>query len=185
MSLKIFVEKLREHIKKEKNNGNDSIRCDELINYLDDKIEPHIQSVNGADLEKYKAELQVWVENSSNAEMFRSVLTAGQNAIRSAFLLNGGAAIAMLAFIAKLTDTQKEKVSEFAGGLAIFVTGVLIVAITSGLTYLSQWFYAGDKEWEEITGFVFNISAIVTGLLSYGFFIWGMSSVYINFVKFV
>jgi len=190
MSAKEFALQLKKIIEDLKENGTTAIYCDNLISYLDKVVNSPSPVVSDTELEKYKAELQVWVEKNkcaylSDLEMFRSVIFAGQNAIRSAFLLNGGASVAILAFIGKLTDSQQDKIPTFAESLMIFVVGVLIVAMTSGFTYLSQWLYAGDKPWKLKIGFCLNILAIVSGLTSYGIFIWGMCSAYNGFINFV
>ena len=106
--------------------------------------------------------------------------------MRSAFLLNGGAAIALLPFISHLTEKQPGKVSVFADSLMPFVVGVLAIAVTSGVTYLSQWFYAAENSaWKGKIGFWLNIGAIILGLSSYGFFVWGMCRAYSGFQSFV
>ena len=90
----------------------------------------------------------------------------------------------MLAFIGKLTDTQAAKIPAFSSSLTIFVIGVLLITITSGLTYLCQWFYAGESRRKSKAGFAFNIAAIVLGLCSYGVFIWGVCEAYAAFIHF-
>lgn len=190
MSVKDFASQLRKTIVELKNNGTSSINCDNLIAYLEEVENSPSPVVTEAELEHYKAQLQVWVESekrnhASDLEMFRSVIQSGQNAIRSSFLLNGGASVALLAFIGKLTEEQQSKIPEFADSLTIFVIGVLAIALTSGFTYLSQWFYAEDEAWKQKTGFVLNIFSILLGLSSYGFFIWGMCRAYTSFVSFI
>lgn len=189
MSEKEFASQLKKTIEEIKANGTAAIYCDNLIAYLDEIINSPAQVISEADLEKYRAELQVWVEqnkgiHNSRLEMFRSVITAGQNAIRSSFLLNGGAAVAILAFIGKLTESQQSLIPDFACSLTIFVAGVLAITMTSGFTYLSQWFYSGGTPLKLKIGFWLNILSIVLGLSSYGIFIWGMYSAYTNFIAF-
>ncbi len=190
MSAKQFAAQLKKIIEDLKANGTAAIYCDNLIAYLNEVVKSPAPVVSDAELEKYKAELQAWVEQqrglyTSRIEMFKSVIVSGQNAIKSAFLLNGGAAIALLAFIGKLTDSNKAVIPEFALALTIFVVGVLSVTITSGFAYFSQWFYGGNTIWKIKTGFVFNIASIVSGLSSCGFFIWGMCKAYSAFLKIV
>jgi hypothetical protein len=69
--------------------------------------------------------------------------------------------------------------------LVPFVTGVVAITITSGITYLSQWFFASPRNATQRIGFVLNIVAIVLGLSSYGAFIWGMNVAYQAFRAFV
>jgi hypothetical protein len=141
-------------------------------------------------LAKYQADLQLSIEqnrgnHASQIEMFKSVITAGQNAIRSSFLLNGGASVAILAFIGHLTEVQPTKVAAFSDVLVPFVLGVLAITMTSGFTYLSQWLYASPSLRAQKVGFGLNLLAIVSGITSYGFFIWGMRVAYSAFRAFV
>lgn len=166
-----------------------AIASDNLIAYLDDVIASPSEDITEAQLEHYKAQLQVWVEenkrgHASDLEMFKSVITSGQNALRTAFLLNGGAAVAILAFLGKLSDHHTDKIPLFASSLIIFVSGVLAIAIASGFTYLSQWIYAESGKWQYSTGLTFNILAIILGLSSYGLFIWAMYRAYYAFLFF-
>ena len=181
MSAKSFATQMRLLIEDVKSKGTAAIYCDDLINYLKVvETSPEVE-LTPTDLERYKADLQNWIESNkynheSDLEMFRSVITAGQNAIKSSFLLNGGAAIATLAFVGNLVQYNLEKVALFGECLLPFTYGVLAVAVTSGFTYLSQWFYASPNskviEWD--LGFKLNILCIIIGLSSYGFFIWGL-----------
>lgn len=190
MSAKEFASQLKQTIVGLKNSGTDAIHCDNLIVYLNEVINSPSPIVTETELEHYKAQLQIMVEtekrnHASDIEMFRSIIQSGQNAVKSSFLLNGGASVAMLAFIGKLTEEQQSKIPEFANSLTIFVIGVLAIAIASGFTYLSQWFYAEDEAWKQKTGLGMNIVSILLGLSSYGFFIWGMCRAYTSFVSFV
>jgi hypothetical protein len=90
-----------------------------LIAYLDDISKSPAQSLTKAELEEYKANLQLPIEQNKNyhasqLEMFRSVITSGQNAIRTSFLMNGGASITILAFISHLAQFKPANVILFA-----------------------------------------------------------------------
>ncbi len=181
MSAKSFATQMRLLIEDIKSKGTAAIYCDNLISYLKEVENSPEVELTLAELERYKADLQNWIESNKyqherDIEMFRSVITAGQSAIKSSFLLNGGAAIATLAFIGHLVQFNLEKVAVFSACLLPFTYGVLAVAVTSGLTYLSEWFYASSNqkviEWD--IGFKLNIACIVLALSSYGFFVWGM-----------
>jgi len=188
MNVKEFAIQLKEAIRsiKEK-HGVDAIKCDNLLSYLDQIINSPGTDIDQTRLEQYKAELQLWVEQNKvqhawDLEMFRSVILAGQNALKTAFLMNGGATVALLAFIGKLSDQHQDKIAIFANSLLIFVTGVLLIVMASGGTYLSQWFYAKPKC--EKVGVVLNIFVVLLGLASYGFFIWGTIVAYKAFIGF-
>jgi hypothetical protein len=88
MEAKEFALELIRAIERLKSDGIEEIRSENLIKYLADAakdFESLAASPSAADLELYKAKLQKWVEQHRNAhahsvEMFRSVITAGQNA---------------------------------------------------------------------------------------------------------
>ena len=117
--------------------------------------------------------------------MFRSVISSGQGAIKSSFLLNGGAAVALLAFIGHLAQFSPAKVAMFASCLLPFSLGVMAIAITSGFTYLSQWLYASSHARARKAGYVFNFLCIFLGLGSYALFAWGLFSTYRHFLGYV
>src|SRR5205823_6150772 len=144
MSPKQFAAQMKATIEDIKSKGTAAIYCDNLIAYLNEVQNSPEPEPSPLDIERYKADLQNWIEankyqHEGRLEMFRSVITSGQNAIRSSFLLNGGAAVALLAFIGHLAQFKAERVPEFAACLLPFAYGVLAIAVTSGFTYLSQW----------------------------------------------
>lgn len=159
-----------------KAQGSDQISVDALVQYLDSV--PTSATPSAIEIEQYKAQLSAWVEgqksgHSLDLEMFKSVIAAGQGAIKTIFAMNSGAAVALLAFTSHLARFQPDQVPTFAWTLMPFTTGVFLAGLISGTTYLSQWLYGGG--WEK-SGFVLNIAAIVLGLAAYGAFVWGMCS---------
>jgi hypothetical protein len=189
MSVKQFATELKQTIKKLQSDGVDSVKSVNLITYLDEVIKSPNPEVDQANLESYRAELQLWVEenkkvHSWDLEGFKSVISAGQNALKTAFLMNGGATVAMLAFVGKLSDDHVSQIPVFASAMVFFVIGVLLVTISSGFTYMSQWFYFKPKKWQKNTGFWLNIAAILSSLSSYGLFIAGVMRSYRAFITF-
>ncbi|WP_460128003.1 hypothetical protein [Pseudomonas sp. S3_A09] len=179
---------LKQIIEKIQNNGKTHIECSKLIEYLQQATETSSQDLPPDHIERLKAQLQILVEahkgdHASSLEMFKSVIQSGQNAVKTAFLMNGGASVAILAFIGKLTESNKQSIPEFAWTLTLFVTGVFLISVTAGLTYLSQWLYADESARKQKAGFVLNIGAIIIGLGSYGMFIWGMKAAYRAFIS--
>ena len=186
MSAKEFAAQLRETIAGMKKEGTAAIYVDVLIEYLDKVIASPTTPISSAELEQFRADLQLHVARyqaqiDSDLEMFRSVITAGQSAMRASFLLNGGAAVALLAFIGKLTDTQHDKIAPFAESLMPFVVGVLAITVTSGATYLGQYCWSDGHN---KSGHILNFLAIILGLSSYGFFVWGMTRAWRGFLAF-
>lgn len=190
MTTKSFATELRDVIRSIRDEqGVSEIKSYNLIAYLEEIINSPEEEIAPAQMEKYKAELQVWIKQNEAAqaekiEMFRSVILAGQTALRTAFLMNGGATVALLAFLGRLSDQHQGKIAVFASALVVFVIGVSAITVASGTTYLSQWFYAHSEPWKRKTGYVLNFLTIALGLASYGFFIWGTIRAYKAFVGF-
>jgi hypothetical protein len=74
-----------------------------------------------ANLEWYKAQVIF------DLEMFKSVLMAGQTALRTSFLINGGASVALLAFIGNIWDKTQ--------------TAIVIKTLANSLGIFSSWGY--------------------------------------------
>lgn len=190
MTTKSFATELRDVIRSIRDEqGVSVIKSGNLIAYLEEIINSPEEEITPAQMEKYKAELQVWIKQNeavqaAELEKVRSVILAGQNALKTAFLMNGGATVALLAFLGKLSDKHQDKIAVFASALVVFVIGVLAITVASGVTYLCLWFYAHSEPWKRKTGHVLNFLAIALGLTSYGFFIWGTVRAYKAFVGF-
>lgn len=189
MSAKQFAAEMKAAIADIKAKGATAVPCDNLIAYLDQVQRSPESDPPQVEMDRFKANLQNWIElnkqvHEGQLEMFRSVITSGQGAIKSSLLLNGGAAVAMLAFIGHLAQFTVAKVPVFAACLVPFAYGVLSIAVTSGATYLSQWFYASAWPRHQRVGFCLNILCIVFGLASYALFIWGLFRTYRAFVTF-
>ena len=190
MTTKTFATELRDLIGSIRDKqGIAEIKCDNLIAYLEEVINSPDEEVSAIQMEKYKAELQLWIKQNeavqaSSLERFRTVILAGQSALKTAFLMNGGATVALLAFLGKLSDQHQDKIAAFASSMVVFVMGVLAITMASGFTYLSSGFYEGSKSWQQKTGFWLNIFTIAAGFSSYGFFIWGTIRAYNAFMGF-
>lgn len=189
MSARNFAGQMRQTIEDLKAKGTAAIYSDNLIAYLREVETSPDPEPSELDIEKYKADLQNWIEGNKythegELEHFRSVITSGQGAIKSSFLLNGGGAVAMLAFTGHLAQFNAGKVADFGACILPFAFGVLAISVTSGLTYLSQWFYASSRPWAFKTGFALNVACIVLGLVSYACFSWGLLATYRAFIAY-
>ncbi len=102
-------------------------------------------------------------------------------------LINGGAAVALLAFIGHVwTPHGSPLLKAIAGTLIWFVIGVLLDAISAACFYFTQWSYAtsddsGDKYF--IAAVIFHVSAVLLVLTSYGTFAYGTFLVYCALIK--
>lgn len=117
-----------------------------------------------------------------NMEMFKSVLASGQAAIKSVMMINGGAAVAILAFMGHLATNAQSKqfVAHFGSALLCFAAGVLLAALATGTTYLAQ--YTGRRNQRVGTGF--NCASIALTIVAAAGFAWGCFLSYQQFSQF-
>lgn len=119
-------------------------------------------------------------------EVYRSANNAGLVALKSALLLNGGAAIAVLAFVSNLVQVNIGKVADVSLCLLIFGIGSLAVTIAAGTTYLVSFLEGVSQDqdiWENKAWFIkwaviFNRTSIFLVIASYGLFLAGLFTAY-------
>lgn len=185
---------IREGITDYRDKGNTVVEVDKILQYLDaleaEMGEADEMSVSNEEaLERLRAQFSNqqleygWKKDFALAEyswkkdwsleMFKSVIAAGQNSMRAAMLMHGGAALALLAFIGNLAVNPETLplVPHFGGILPWFLGGLLLVVIAYGTTYLTQNYYSEDdkkpvgKRWNKVS------CALV--IVSYGVFVAG------------
>jgi|SaaInlStandDraft_4_1057021.scaffolds.fasta_scaffold44472_1 hypothetical protein len=78
-------------------------------------------------LEKYKAELQMWIEQ------YKSGIESGKNAIRMAFLINSGTSLALLTFIGTIFNHVAIALNKSKTGLWLEILTIVLVASSYGL----------------------------------------------------
>jgi hypothetical protein len=121
-----------------------------------------------------------------NLEGFRQIIALGQSTLKSMMLINGGAAVALLAFLGNLITRSgsSTNVVVFAGSMRMFVVGVFLAAVAYATTYFSQLFYGGEKNWQQRTGLIFHIVTSLVGAASLAAFLWGAHAAYRGFIVF-
>ena len=130
----------------------------------------------------------------TNLEGFRASIQAGQAALKSAILINGGASVAILAFIGNLATSENSKalIPILSCSLAYFVFGTLVAAMASGGAYLSQAAYSKVNQEEETAeaterwekrGKVFQYTTIIFVIVSYILFGLGALLTYKTFLN--
>ena len=150
------VDILKSSIAATRESGVDTVSLSDLEAYAHKLSEtasetPEDVAVGEAAMERYRAEHDVWISSRQqlhehNLEMLRSVITVGQLALKSALLINGGAAIALLALVGQVWSSNDGKLAlgSLATALLYYVFGVLSAAVAAGTTYISQAGYAGE-----------------------------------------
>ena len=89
---------------------------------------------------KYKTEVEAELES------FRSLANYGQGALRTSLLINGGATVALLSFIAAISANPNLFFSVLVNPLVAFSTGVFFGAIASGSAYGQAYANYADQE---------------------------------------
>ncbi|AAZ28418.1 hypothetical protein [Colwellia psychrerythraea] len=177
------LKEIRQALKQTKVQGHATVSIDAMENYLmlfdkDVENDTYYKSQNHeAQLAKFKAENDRSIAHANNEtahslEMFKSVITAGQSALKSSMVVNGGAAAALLAFTGKIWETSTSELvaNSLTSSIFIFCLGVLCAALATGTTYLSQMSFANG--WLKL-GHSINTFNIAVVLSSYGLFCFG------------
>jgi len=136
---------------------------------------PEDVAAGEAAMEAYRADLSAWVSarqqrHEYNLEMLRSVITVGQSALKSALLINGGAAAALLAFIGSVWSSSNAAAAlpSISCAMIYYVYGVLSAAVAAGATYFSQAGYGGEfGKLSMSIGRIGHVLAILGVLISY------------------
>lgn len=174
--------------------GQETVSINRLIQYLGE-----VEGLAVADVANQKAAQQKFendceiakLRSPHEVEMFKSVIEAGLNALKSAIVINGGAAVALLAFVGgQITkygpNDQKVLLSCFGYSLLAFIIGTGSAGMASGARYLAQFSYAraldslsrGSKSTIWLgTGHTINVISVLLGLASFAsFFVGGYLS---------
>ena len=111
----------------------------------------------------------------ANLEMFRSVMTASQTATRNMIIINGGACVAILAFVGGLFENSEDFARSLSESLLYFGLGVLSGGLVAGFTYLNQVAYHSDHR---TLGNFIRLICIALGLVAYLLFALGCYRTY-------
>lgn len=133
------------------------------------------------------------------SKMAERAVQAGQVTVRTAVIVNGGAAISILAFIGGLVGQGRlsiQNISTVADSLLWFAAGIVCGVGSLGSSYLAQYSdkwglelkqtawqapYVRDTRgsiWWVRSALLMRITGIVTGVLSLAFFVAGMLNVH-------
>lgn len=170
--LKGNIESLRVALQQRKDSGQHSIPIEALIAATE--AVPSSPIGPGA-LESLIDEVKLSTEwqRQAGLETFRAQRNAGLTAIRNASLINGGAAVAILALIG---NTWSSGGGQLATSLLPFAFGVLVATIASGLVYVAEGLNLKSSE----KGSMANWAAIVFVVLSYLCFAGGVLSAFLT-----
>lgn len=183
-----IIQQIIDDVTAARTSGTEAINADNLLKYLEGMRESQIYK-HDVQMELLKTNNQASIEimklnHAAELEAFRSVITVGANASRAFMVINGGAAIALLAFLGNIWNKSStpEATSAIACSLLIFCLGVLASGVCSGFTYLAQFSTASSglnskKGWF-YSAVCFNVIAVIAGATSLGLFGYGAYATY-------
>ncbi len=180
MDTKETIATIRAALNEVQKNGQELVSVPALLEYLSNL---EARAPEGTELRKLSHEsnlAQYRAEHESNLEMFRSVIEAGRTALNSCILINGGATVALLAYLGNLLSKNPEAVAPPALvlGLIDFAVAVLLSGVATGLRYLSQATFSGGHE---RTGWSFTAASTAFALAAYVLFGIGIWNAYVAF----
>lgn len=185
------IQMIRKAVSEVRDRNEEVVSVNALINYLDalDKDVASIDESNGkkleVDLAMFRAEHErnlahYDAQQQSSRQMWDSVFTYGQAALKSAILINGGAAAGLLAFIGNIWSKgiNPAAVEHLTNAILAFTLGVLSAAVGTGTTYVTQYGYCSNWKFVART---FHVLTLIVVLGSYVFFTLGSHASYTAF----
>lgn len=177
-----LIEKLRKELETFRSRGLSVVSIEDLGDFLNAAETAAKQLSAQADQEFEMQKLRVSLIGEATLEQFRSVLEAGGAALKVLLTMNGGAAVALLAFLGSLEGKGAHTaVTPFAAAMLAFIWGVFGVGLSSAARYVTQVCGTGANRWYR-TGYGFMGLSIFAGLGSLGAFITGGIMAYRAFV---
>ena len=143
-------------------------------------------------MERYKCELEKWkTEIQHNLVVYQEVNMQGQAAMKAALLINGGASVAILAFIGTAMNNSTESflLLKLCFSMLMFIAGVLSGAFAFGVTYLAGLADSNDSGIAQSNKKPFNwwpilnTIAIILVIIAYILFIMGSLNAYCAFTN--
>lgn len=136
------------------------------------------EPVSSGELERYKVQLASHLEQQKrdhewNIELMRGTLAYGQFALKSSLLVNGGATVALLAFLGNVWTVAEPSriVMAITNVLLVFGFGVFSAVVAAGAGYFAQAGYSKEFGRHSIKiGTIAHWAAGIFALASFGLF---------------
>ena len=119
-------------------------------------------------------------ENAIELELTKATCVAGQGALKTTIIMNGGASVALLAFIGNTWIHKGDGVAMLSIALFLFASGVLSGCAATGVTYLAAFISTENNERWKIR----NNWAIALWITSCGFFLAGLVFACVTFMMY-
>ncbi len=149
------ISKIKEDLAAVKAQCSEAVQIDNLLSYLAQIEKDASFSMDSRRLQ-YQGQLAEYdAKVKSDIEMFKSVIESGKESINAILIVNGGAVIALLGFLANTISKGGSSIlaAKLSNSLLMFGLGVLAAAIAFGVRYLAQFTYA--SHWRK-AGHFFN-----------------------------
>lgn len=193
VNAKAVIRKIRIAVENIQNQNHSVVSADALLAYLT-ALEDDVENAHQIDEKKFESDMAVFrAQHESNlahyeaqqthaVEMLRSVFSYGQAALKSAILINGGAAAALLALIGNIWSKEiaPDAVGSITSSVVLFSFGVLSAAVGTAGSYFSQYCYSQELS---KTGIAFHTLTVALVFLSYLLFGLGALQAYYAFVE--
>ncbi len=142
----------------------------------------HWQATNEGQLAHWKATIEQSLQ--TDMAMFRGVVDFALIALRGIVLANGGAAVALLAFMGHILGRSdpatRAGVSPLADALGLFTFGVGSGIASAGLAYMAQVVFLESRNKEGAQrvwpGAILRVLAVIAALVGVGLFFAGVVS---------
>ncbi|MEN0629458.1 hypothetical protein AAIG33_18770 [Phytobacter ursingii] len=172
-----------------KESGVEAIPIENMLNYLsninvENEDENHAIVIEGVKHQNSTQLELLKIENNFQIESFKAAINIGANACKTFLIMNGGAAIALLAFLGNIWNksSSTESATAIAAALVLFCGGVLLAGLCAGLSYFAQCFFAssylGSRKFHLWAGYIINGLACLSGTGSMVVFAYGSYSAY-------
>lgn len=193
MEIEELIRQVRNDVKAVREKGQQVIDATALDTYLAELEETASLTkaerarAHESQMENFKATHQsnlahYSAQNQHALEMFRTVVTVGQGALRSPMLINGGAAVAILGFLSNAwaKGVPSAVLRNLPNALLLFTAGVLAAALASGFAYLAQQAFTSGQERSGKRIRALVIARVVVSYLLFGSGAW---EAYVAFIR--
>ena len=187
MDSRKVINVIKSQLESLKNQGHTIVSIEGLDQYLDG-LSTHASSNENITMASFNAQQMLTIEQYKEAksawrELFKATVFHAQPAIKLQSVINGGAAVALLAFIGKIWTpdfTTSQIGFKISIALLLFCFGLGSSALTQSFTYMSQHYFTYNKE---KVALVFRALACTTAFLSLLLFFVATYIVYLGFMK--
>ena len=196
MDAKQLLADLRDALKAVPSTEQRTIQVDALNKYLDRWEDSAMQGQKQTEIQ-HARQLEEWkmqlsVSSASSLEMFKAVIEAGQTALKSSIVINGGAAAALIALMseglkANGISNMGSLLSPLGYAWLCFMLGLGCAGSATAARYLSQAFYAERlrntesataSKWRRFGNWARN-TAVVLAIASFALFFAGAMKIFL------